>query len=467
LTPPPFFAFICRQATFKNVFARPIQQGQDKSADRKQQNIGEKRSQQLNAQLNLFVLRRTSAVMQKYLPDKYEQMLFCPLSLLQRKLYRHALNSKDVSTCLRSGAASQALSLILSLRKLCQHPDFIFQHVCNENCSSGKGRELSATVRFTNDDDDEDEIAEKANIISSIFSGSRPFFGEDYQMRDFSRKHSGKVALVDGLLKTVRSNTNDRVVLVSQWKYTLDMLQDLCNKRGYPFIRLDGSTDTNNRQNLVTRFNDPSSKIFVFLLSTKAGGVGLNLIGGNRIILFEPDWNPAHDQQAMARVWRQGQQKKVFIYRLFSTGTIEEKIIQRQIVKVDVSNTVVDQGKGEKNFNKNDLRELFKYDNKCRCDTYNKIGLTTLTSKNKKGEGKVTVNSQWDDYDGSSSLEDDMLRLTLEAYDAALLSAATTAKGDRPSFSSTGGAREQQEPDSLVTFVRVEKVKSGADLSSL
>ena len=110
--------------------------------------------------------------------------------------------------------------------------------------------------------------------------------------------------------------------------------------------------NVNKRQKLVDRFNDPDGAEFVFLLSSKAGGCGLNLIGANRLILFDPgilfncltteDWNPAADQQALARVWRDGQKKDCFVYRFIATGTIEEKIFQRQSHKQSLSSCVVD-----------------------------------------------------------------------------------------------------------------------------
>jgi hypothetical protein len=89
---------------------------------------------------------------------------------------------------------------------------------------------------------------------------------------------------------------------------------------------LDGSVSISKRQVLVKQFNDMAANQFAFLLSSKAGGCGLNLIGGNRLVLFDPDWNPANDKQAAGRVWRDGQKKRVFVYRFLSTGTIEEKV---------------------------------------------------------------------------------------------------------------------------------------------
>lgn len=110
------------------------------------------------------------------------------------------------------------------------------------------------------------------------------------------------------------------MVLVSNYTQTLDLFEKLCRQRKYSYLRLDGSMAIRKRMKIVDRFNEPDSGDFIFMLSSKAGGCGLNLIGANRLVMFDPDWNPANDDQAMARVWRDGQKKQVYIYRLISTG---------------------------------------------------------------------------------------------------------------------------------------------------
>merc|ERR550532_418098 len=116
----------------------------------------------------------------------------------------------------------------------------------------------------------------------------------------------------------------------------------MCGQYLWPVHRLDGSTSISKRMKLVEDFNNPDNpKAFVFLLSSKAGGCGLNLIGANRLVMYDPDWNPANDHQAMARIWRDGQKKPCYIYRLFTTGTIDEKIYQRQICKDGLSTMMV------------------------------------------------------------------------------------------------------------------------------
>lgn len=162
------------------------------------------------------------------------------------------------------------------------------------------------------------------------------------------------------LLKSIRTKTSDRVVLISNYTQTLDVFERMCQMCMFPVTRLDGSTSIKKRHELVSKFNDPQGNGFVFLLSSKAGGCGINLIGANRLVMFDPDWNPANDKQALARVWRDGQKKNCFIYRLFSTGTIEEKIYQRQICKDGLSTMIVsDDSSLKDSLSADQVRDLF------------------------------------------------------------------------------------------------------------
>ncbi|TKR93523.1 hypothetical protein L596_007959 [Steinernema carpocapsae] len=128
------------------------------------------------------------------------------------------------------------------------------------------------------------------------------------------------------------------------------------------------------RGKIVERFNDPESPEYIFLLSSKAGGCGLNLIGANRLVMFDPDWNPANDDQAMARVWRDGQKKHCFIYRLIATGTIEEKMFQRQTHKKALSSCVVDEELDvARHFSSDQLKTLFDSNMSITSDTHEKL----------------------------------------------------------------------------------------------
>ena len=176
------------------------------------------------------------------------------------------------------------------------------------------------------------------------------------------------------MLAHIHASTTDKIVLISNYTQTLDVFSSLCRQRGYTHLRLDGTMNVSKRQKLVDRFNDPdnSENPTVFLLSSKAGGCGINLIGANRLVLFDPDWNPAADQQALARVWRDGQRKDCFVYRFIATGSIEEKIFQRQSHKQSLSSCVVDGGgeEVERHFSGESLRELFQLREGTRCDTH-------------------------------------------------------------------------------------------------
>lgn len=115
--------------------------------------------------------------------------------------------------------------------------------------------------------------------------------------RDLRPDLSGKLMLLDIMLASIKSNTDDKIVLVSNYTQTLDMFERLCRKRGYGYVRLDGTMTIKKRGKVVAEFNKPESDRFVFMLSSKAGGCGLNLIGANRLVMFDPDWNPANDDQ--------------------------------------------------------------------------------------------------------------------------------------------------------------------------
>ena len=139
------------------------------------------------------------------------------------------------------------------------------------------------------------------------------------------------------MLKELRATTDDRIVLVSNYTQTLDLFERMCAYERWPCCKLDGSCSIKKRTKMVDEINDPKGNLFAFLLSSKAGGCGLNLVGANRLVLFDPDWNPANDKQAAARVWRDGQKKRVYIYRMLCAGSIEEKVFERQLSKEGLS----------------------------------------------------------------------------------------------------------------------------------
>lgn len=374
---------------FRKRFEIPILRGRDADAAEDQRKKGDECTAELLGVVNKFIIRRTNDILSKYLPVKYEHVVFCNLAPFQLDLYNYFIKSPDIKALLR-GKGSQPLKAIGILKKLCNHPDLL--------------------------------------NLSEDLPGCEEYWPEDYvpkegrgRDRDVKPWYSGKMQVLDRMLARIRQDTNDKIVLISNYTQTLDVFERLCRSRGYGSFRLDGTMNVNKRQKLVDKFNDPEGEEFVFLLSSKAGGCGLNLIGANRLILFDPDWNPAADQQALARVWRDGQKKDCFVYRFIATGTIEEKIFQRQSHKQALSSTVVDSADDvERHFSADSLRELFQYRGDTRSDTHE-----TFKCKRCKPDGKQYIKapamlygdtSSWNHFatDGLKQIQDLLLRQEAE-----------------------------------------------------
>lgn len=327
------------QNEFRKKYENPILKGRDAAGTDLDRKKGDECLAELGALVNKFIIRRTNDILSKYLPVKYEHVVFCNLAPFQVDLYNHFIQSPDIKSLLR-GKGSQPLKAIGMLKKLCNHPDLL--------------------------------------DVSADLPGSEKYFPDDYvpkdargRDRDVKTYYSGKMQVLDRMLARIRADTNDKIVLISNYTQTLDIFDKLCRSRNYGCLRLDGTMNVSKRQKLVDKFNDPDGPEFVFLLSSKAGGCGLNLIGANRLVLFDPDWNPAADQQALARVWRDGQKKHCFVYRFIATGTIEEKIFQRQSHKQSLSSCVVDSAEDvERHFTLDSLRELFQFKPGTTSDTH-------------------------------------------------------------------------------------------------
>ncbi|XP_015996450.2 DNA excision repair protein ERCC-6 isoform X3 [Rousettus aegyptiacus] len=268
--------------------------------------------------INPYLLRRmkSDVKMTLSLPDKNEQVLFCRLTDEQHKVYQNFIDSKEVYRILNG--EMQIFSGLIALRKICNHPDLF----------SGGPKNLKGIP--------EDELEEDQ-------------FGY--------WKRSGKMIVVESLLK-IWHKQGQRVLLFSQSRQMLDILEIFLRAQKYSYFKMDGTTSIASRQPLITRYNEDTS-IFVFLLTTRVGGLGVNLTGANRVIIYDPDWNPSTDTQARERAWRIGQKKQVTVYRLLTAGTIEEKIYHRQIFKQFLINRVLKDPKQRRFFKSNDLYELF------------------------------------------------------------------------------------------------------------
>ncbi|XP_052199015.1 protein CHROMATIN REMODELING 25 [Diospyros lotus] len=345
-------------AYFRRYYEMPIIGGREPTATEEEKKLGDERSVELSAKVNQFILRRTNALLSNHLPPKIVEVVCCKLAPLQLELYNHFVHSRNVKQAITEEMKqSKILACITALKKLCNHPKLIYDTI--KSGSSGKSGFEDCSSLFP----------------PEMFSGrSGSWTGGDGAWVELS----GKMHVLARLLAQLRQRTDDRIVLVSNYTQTLDLFAQLCRERRYPFLRLDGTTSISKRQKLVNCFNDPLKDEFVFLLSSKAGGCGLNLIGGNRLVLFDPDWNPANDKQAAARVWRDGQKKRVYIYRFLSAGTIEEKVYQRQMSKEGLQKVIqqeqTDKTNAQGNFlSTEDLRDLFTFHD-VRSDIHEKMG---------------------------------------------------------------------------------------------
>ena len=346
---------------FAKKFERPILAGREPGASDAEIEKGQAANTELSELVNKFILRRTNTILSKHLPPKVVEVVCCKLSPLQQALYEHFLSSKSAAQLL-SGKATQTLAAITALKKLCNHPKLIHDMIRGAK-NTGHAVSGFATCEGFFQDGMYGSSARGARGLGSMMPGWE--------------EHSGKFAVLGRMLANLRQDTKDRIVIISNYTQSLDLIGEMCRERRYPYVRLDGGTSINKRQKLVKQFNDPSSNSFVFLLSSKAGGCGINLIGGNRLVLFDPDWNPANDKQAAARCWRDGQKKKCYLYRFLSAGTIEEKIFQRQLSKESLQNVVNGSGELEQStLSKDELRKLFSLDCTTFSDTHDTCGCT-------------------------------------------------------------------------------------------
>ncbi|KAL3471451.1 SNF2 family N-terminal domain-containing protein [Aspergillus californicus] len=326
--------------TFKSFikeFETPIVRSRQPEATEKEIEKGDSRSEELRELTSKFMLRRTADILSKYLPPKTEHVLFCKPTNTQAKIYQNVLSSPVFQSAI--GNSESALQLITILKKLCNSPSL-----------------LSPKTR---DDKPSDTIAA---LLSSL---------PPNLLRHFSPSCSAKIRVLDQLLHHLRTSTSEKIVLVSNYTSTLTLLANLLSSLSLPFLRLDGSTPAQKRQSLVEDFNRlPQDLCFAFLLSAKAGGTGLNLIGASRLVLFDVDWNPATDIQAMARIHRDGQKHHCHIYRILLQGSLEEKIWQRQVTKIGLADSVMEQKKSVAQFSRNELKDLFRLDVESKCQTH-------------------------------------------------------------------------------------------------
>lgn len=307
------FVFPMRLGTlvnFRQQFEFPIRQGGYANASNLQVQTAMQCAETLKETISPYLLQRFKADVATDLPKKSEQVLFCKLTKFQRDTYENFLASDDLKAIMNG--KRQILYGVDILRKICNHPDL------------------------------------QDHKILSVKPGYN--YG--------SGAKSGKMQVVKALLELWKEQGN-KTLLFAQHRIMLDILEKFIGfLGGFNYRRMDGTTPIHTRQGLVDEFNN-NPAAHVFLLTTKVGGLGINLTGANRVIIYDPDWNPSTDVQARERAWRLGQKREVMIYRLMTAGTIEEKIYHRQLFKQFLINKILRDPKQRQTFQMKDLHDLF------------------------------------------------------------------------------------------------------------
>lgn len=304
--------FLCRDkfndlAAFQNEFADISKEEQVKK---------------LHELLGPHMLRRLKADVLKNMPSKSEFIVRVELSPMQKKYYKYIL-TKNFEALNPKGGGQQVslLNIMMDLKKCCNHP-YLFPSASQEAPTAPNGSyETSALI-----------------------------------------KAAGKLVLLSRMLKKLRDDGH-RVLIFSQMTKMLDILEDYLEGEGYKYERIDGNITGVQRQEAIDRFNAPGAQQFVFLLSTRAGGLGINLATADTVIIYDSDWNPHNDIQAFSRAHRIGQANKVMIYRFVTRNSVEERVTQVAKRKMMLTHLVVRPGMGGKgaNFSKQELDDILRF----------------------------------------------------------------------------------------------------------
>jgi len=394
--------------TFRKHFSDPIKRARAKEAKDDCVKLASKRTEELDAIMKKVYLKRNkSDVLKDTLTTKDEKVVFCCLSDVQKRMYQRILSLPDYESLQMSntpcdcGVNKEFFRGYMKLESSKERVDYQRRHkdkivkrkkccynlpydpergspiidpqavlwkahhrndVPCEKCPSctflpaiQKLYKVCSHPSLLQLDNAMDLDKESCSALDFAKVALTPDILQDLPGKTYVRGDSimddhialsGKMKALDYCLKTYQQQ-GDRVLVFSYSTRTLDMIQHYIRGKGWSFLRLDGSTPTKKRQPLIDQFQrDPS--IFVFLISTRAGGIGLNLTAANRVIVFDVNWNPSHDEQAQDRAFRIGQLRDVDVVRLVARGTIEELMYARQIYKVHLKKQTLE-GSEDKN----------------------------------------------------------------------------------------------------------------------
>jgi hypothetical protein len=312
-----------------NRFAKPIEAARDKAASTHVMHIGEKANAELQAILRPYFMQRLKIdVLADKLPIKSDFVIWTHLSKKQRYMYEQYVASGDSVASWLKGELTSPLEAISWLKKLCGHP---------------------VLVDLRN--------PRAPNPISNC-------------LPDDLKRQSSKLQVLVALIEKLRSHGHKTLVF-SQSTRMLDIIEKVLHD--VSLSRIDGSTKERDRQIRVDEFNAGGSE--VMLLSTKAAGVGLTLIGADRVVVYDPSWNPAEDSQAVDRCYRIGQTKEVSVFRLITAGTVEEKMYEKQVHKDGIRRAVMTSAGSAttRYFDRKELRTLFVLGPEGKCDVLERL----------------------------------------------------------------------------------------------
>nr|CAI5828700.1 unnamed protein product [Callosobruchus analis] len=319
--------------------------------------------ERLHAVLKPFLLRRLKSEVEKKLKPKKEVKVYVGLSKMQREWYTKVL-MKDIDIVNGAGKVEKMRlqNILMQLRKCTNHP--------------------------------------------YLFDGAEP--GPPYTTDEHLVYNCGKMVLLDKLLPRLQEQ-GSRVLIFSQMTRMLDILEDYCHWKQYQYCRLDGQTPHEDRQRQINEYNEDGSTKFIFMLSTRAGGLGINLATADVVIIYDSDWNPQMDLQAMDRAHRIGQKKQVRVFRFITENTVEEKIVERAEVKLRLDKLVIQQGRladsKSQTLNKDEMLNMIRHGaNHVFASKDSEITDEDIDTILQKGEAKTLELAQKMEKLGESSL---------------------------------------------------------------
>ncbi|KAL8671993.1 MAG: hypothetical protein Q9168_003529 [Polycauliona sp. 1 TL-2023] len=308
--------------------------------------LSQQRIMRAKSMMAPFILRRKKHQVLKHLPQKTRRVEYCDLSPNQAEIYdgEKARGLRVVADrAAGKKVGNETANVMMALRKASIHP-LLFRRVYNDKTLKKMARDCLKEDEFCDRDYDLclEDLSYSMDYELQLFCKKYPTTMDKYRLKNDEWMDSGKVTKLSGFLREFKEN-GDRVLVFSQFVMVMDILEDVMQTLGMRFFRLDGSTKIDQRQDMIDQFYaDP--EITVFLLSTKAGGAGINLACANKVIIFDSSFNPQDDIQAENRAHRVGQTREVEVIRLVSKGTIEEQIFALGRTKLALDDRVAGEG---------------------------------------------------------------------------------------------------------------------------